>query len=591
MSFDYASIKEEYKDLAARCWRSPSEYAREFFPHWFGSKMPWVHRGIAALRTQQCDFLLDFGEEWWPEDIEAGTPSEWTVEDVIKIVTNFVVVEKPEKRDENDRVIEPEVLRPLFLLDIGEDGTINGISITPEADGYQNAFMLPRGYSKTTLINLLNHRDLTYEEEKFILYVSETLPHASAQVLTLRGEFENNARHIEVFGNKVPDRNDSEKWGEKEIELLNGCRTAALGSGGQVRGISKGAVRPTQITVDDFQNEEGVKSPTQRQKDVSWVLRTLLPARQLFGKNRTKVNFIGTLLGPGAVMDVLMSDPDWTRVRFGAHDRDGDLLWAYALDHEKLAKLKAQFERLGDITGFDYEYNSKLPPDMGVGFRMDKIQYIIRPDEWFEAKALVADPAIGKDGNPDFFALACVGIGKFGSLHVIDFFGQQGLEFNDQAERYFDMHFAHMLGLAPEKSLHGVEAVAYQAALASLIKMKMAEKSAKGWGHRAFFEVIPITHGKTGKHLRIQGLFQPRVRSGHVSMNQPFGVLQQQMTNYLQPGVKDDGPDAVAMCIGLLDPFAETLMNVANDEGQPVSVLEQAAGDWSWRSKAWRKAP
>lgn len=589
--YNAAEIRAEYKDLAIRCWRSPSEYAREFFGAWFPSKMPWVHRGIAALRTQQCDFLLDFGEEWWPEDVENGTPSEWTVDDVVKIVTNFVVVEREAKLDEMGRVVEPEILRPLFILDLDEQGVIQGIRIADEADGSQNAFMLPRGYSKTTLINLLNHRDLTYEEEKFILYVSETLPHASAQLLTLRGQFENNERHREVFGNQVPDRSASEKWGEKEFELLNGCRCAALGSGGQVRGISKDAVRPSQITVDDFQNEEGVKSDTQRAKDISWVLRTLLPARKLFGKNQTKINFIGTLLGPGAVMDVLLKDPDWTRVRFGARDRQGELLWAYALNEAKLEKLKAQFERLGDIVGFDYEYNSKLPPDTGHGFALGKITYLIRPSEWFEAKALVADPAISKTGNPDFFALACVGIGKFGDMHVIDFFGQQGVDFDDQAEKFFDMHFAHMLDVAPDKWAHGVESIAYQQALADLIKMKQAEKARNGWGERAFFPIEPITHGRTGKHMRIQGLFQPRVRSGHISMNQPFGVLIQQMRDYLQPGTKDDGPDAVAMAIGLLEPHAHTLLNVANENGDPVSALDAARSGTLFGGRAYRKAP
>lgn len=579
---------EDAKALADRCWRSAPEFCRVFLPEWFPSKMPWVHRGLCALRTGQTAFLLDFGKEWWPEDIERREASEWTVADLVKIVTNFVVVTRPAIRASDGTIKQAEEVAPLFALVTDEDGHITDVTIT--TDGYQNAFILPRGYSKTTLINALNLRDLVYAEERFLLYVSETLPHASNQILTLRGQLESNELLRVVFGDQVPDRADSERWGEKLIELRNGCRAAALGSGGQVRGISKDAARPSRIVVDDFQNEETVKSPTQAAKDVSWVLRTLLPARQLFGKYRTKIDFIGTLLGPEAVMAVLMKDPDWARVRFGARDRQGDLLWAYALDDAKLTKLRAQYERLGNLAAFDYEYNSAIPIDDGIAFAIDKIVFVNRPSEWFEVKALVCDPAISENPKADFFALACVGMSKYGQIHVIDFFAEVGVEFNDQAEKFFDMHFAHMTDLSPDNVKHGVESIAYQRALKSSIESKMFEKS-KTWGPRAFFNITPITHGKSAKDLRVQGILAPRVRSGHVSMEYRFPTLLGQMQSWGQPGVKKDGPDAVAMAIQLLDPYAALYANVANDDETPVDESLMNAPLRLFGGRNYRKAP
>lgn len=555
--------KEQLKELGAKCWRSAPEFCRVFLPAWFPSKMPWFHRGLAALRTGQTAFLLDFGKEWWPEDIARGVPSEWTMRDLIKIVTNFVIEVKPAKMHEG-RVVEPAVLAPIFVLEHDDEDHVTGVAIADPQDN--NAFILPRGFSKTTLINALNLRDIVYQEETFILYVSETEGHASNQVMTLRGQLEGNELLRAVWGNLVPDRTHSNKWGESLIEPLNGVRVQALGSGQQVRGIIKDAVRPSRIVVDDFQESEGVKSEPQRRKDNRWFVQVLLPSRKLFGTGVTKVDVIGTLLHPEAVMAVLMTDPDWTRVRFGAIDRQGEPLWAYAMDEAKLAKVRAQFERLGELDAFDYEYMSNVPMDDGVKFPVDKIIRINRPDDWFAGKAIVCDPAISENPKADFFALAAVGIGKFGKIHVINFFAKVGVEFDEQAELFFEFHFAHCLSLPPAQCKHGVEAVAYQRALASLITSKQHEKS-KTWGQRAFFEVIPLLHGKKGKVMRVQGLLSPRVKAGHVSFEHTFPVLEGQLHDWGLPTAKKDGPDVIAMGIGLLDPFAPLIGNEEPEEG------------------------
>lgn len=578
--------KEQCIVLADAGWRSPSEYCRLFLPEWFPTKMPWFHRGLAALRTGKTEFLLDFGEEKWPEDVQNGTVSHWTVRDVVKIVTNFVIVEVPAKFKDGE-LIEPEVLRPIFVLAYDPEGTITGIHILDPQDN--NAFICPRGFSKTTLINAMNLRDVCYKEEKFILYVSETGPHATAQLLTLRSQLENNELLRAVFGDLVPARTDSRKWGENEMEPTNGTRVAAIGSGGQLRGIVKDAVRPSRITIDDFQNEDGCKSPIQRAKDVNWLARTLLPARKLFGEGRTKVDMIGTLLHAEAVMAILMSDPDWTRVRFGAIDRQNEPLWAYAVDLEKLAKIRAQMERLGQLEAFDFEYMSSLPINDGVVFPVDKIVHINRPDEWFVAKAVVCDPAISDNPKADFCTLAVVGIGKFGKIHVVDFHGELGMEFDAQAEKFFEFHFAHCLTLPPDQVKHGIEAVAYQRALISLVSSKQHEKS-KTWGQRAFFEVIPILHGKTGKNIRVQGLLSPRVKAGHVSHERMFGVLEGQMRDWGQRDAKKDGPDVIAMGISLLDPYASLNASEEDEDGNAVFAvgaklppLKQALGGRSFR--------
>ncbi|WCD44083.1 putative large terminase [Caulobacter phage Kuura] len=549
--------------------------------------MPWFHRGIAALRQQRADFLLDFGPEWWPMDVAAGKPSHWTVADLMKIVTNFVVVTKPALRDPNGTIVEPEVVSPLFELDY-KDGVIHNVRIVNPK--LLNAFMLPRGYSKTTLLNMLNYRDVCYGDAKFLVYVSETGTHAVNQLLTMRGQLETNELAILVFGDLRPDRSDSEKWTDNLIETNNGCRVGAVGRGGQLRGMSKDATRPTRIVIDDLQNEESVKSEAERTKDINWLLRTVLPARKIFGDDLTVIDMIGTLLHPEALMPLIMADPDWTAVRFGAFDRQGDALWEEMMPRKKVLELRASYERKGKLDIFDFEYMSSLPMNDGAAFPLDKITYVNRPSEWFVAKALVCDPAISKNPKADFCTFAALGMSKFGYIHVIDFYAEVGMEFDAQAEKYFELHFAHCLDLPPDQVRHGVEAVAYQQALVSTIGTKMHEKS-KTWGPRAYFEVVPLLHGKTGKLIRVQGILSPRTKSGHVSMERPFGTLVSQLRDW--PNGKLDGPDAVAMGIGMLDPYASVAANDANEDGEPINPQQQAMASAGLRvvQGPWRKAP
>lgn len=571
--------QEDAKLLAEAGWHSPVEFCRIFLPTWFPTKMPWFHRGMAALRLGRADFLLDFGPEVWPTDARNGTSSAWTVEDLLKIVTNFVIEVKPAVMKDG-QIVQPAVLEPMFDLILNEDQAIVDIRI--RAPKRKNAFIVPRGFSKTTLINALNLRDAMYGEEDFILYTSETSGHAANQVSTVRTQLEENDLLIAVFGDRKPGRQDSEKWTDAFIEILGPfdpitakpqgkCIIAALGAGGQVRGISKDAQRPTRIVVDDFQSSETMKSPTQLEKDTNWFVGTLLPAGEEFEALALEmaVDVIGTLLGPQAIMANLMLDPDWNRVRFGAIDRQGDMLWEAKLSAAGLAAKRASFERMGQLDAFDFEYMSTVPLNDGVAFPVEKLVYISRPQEWFVGKAVICDPAISDNPKADFCSIAALGVGKFGDIHVINFHGEVGMEADDQAEKFFEFHFAHCLDLPPENVLHGVESNGYQRALAQLIKNKQAAKSIT-WGPRAFFEVTPILHGKKdgAKVLRVQGLLSPRVKSGHVSMERPFSVLVGQMRDW--PNGKKDGPDAIAMGINLLGPFVGLAANVPDEEGEPA---------------------
>lgn len=560
--------KEQIEEIRVRCWRSPAEFARVFLPDWFPSKMPWVHRGLLALILGKTEFLLDFGEERWKYETASWTPA-----DLQKIITNFIT---------EDGV-------PLFELDLSGENPVVRI-ITPKN---KQAFIMPRGYSKTTLMNLANLIGVVYKASDFLLYISETAGHASNQLMTIRKELEENELLRYVFGDLVAPRQSSNKWSEDVIEPTNNVMVAVVGRGGQVRGKSKSAKRPARIICDDMQDEESVESPTQMAKDSKWFFRAVEPALR---KNGGQLFVIGTLLtgGDEPILNKLLNNVDYAVVRFSGIDRQGEALWASEfgngftlaqLEHKRQVALS-----MGELEGYYLEYESRHVTDDAKTFPRAKMIRVSKPLDRFVSISLVVDPAISdptvkakKRKRPDFCAFGVVGIEAGGCKHVIHTEGKQAMPFEEQVETYFRLHFEYLAHLPPEMQKHGVEAIAYQRALHSTIKTEQFKRSReviehgpfKGQiaGTKAYFEVEAITHGNTGKSERIKGILKPLYHSGYITFERVFTDLETQLFDY--PAAYDDFPDVISMCVGQLDPFAALHLgdetDLAKDTAEPLS--------------------
>jgi hypothetical protein len=393
--------QEQKETLAARCFRSPSEFCRIILPKWFPTKMPWVHRGILALRLQKTAFLLDFGAEAWRDEPDAS----WTPADLQKILTNF---------------IDEETQLPIFILELGEDGTPT-LRISAQLN---IGIIMPRGFSKTTIMNAANLHDALYKVEKFFLYLSESGAHAERQLGTIKAELAedegdepNEALHM-LFGQHKPGRQDARKWTENYIETLQGVSVGAVGRGGQIRGFNKGARRPGLIVYDDLEDEESVVSDSQRKKDTSWFFGTALPTvRKIPSRGRNII--IGTLLHNDAILNKVIVSPEFTAVRFGAIDRQGEALWAYMMSLEELAAKEKAMTKVGALMQFYMEYMSEYKVDKTRMFPESKMIYVSKPDI-FVGMALVQDPAISEESTADFCTFALVGIEPGGVKHVVD---------------------------------------------------------------------------------------------------------------------------------------------------------------------------
>lgn len=516
----------EQADLLRALYSDPILALRSLLPEWFPKKMHWTQRGIVALVLGRGDFLLKFGKENWRDE-----EGEWSREDLDMVLEHFVYSENPD--DPTSKT------HPLFAL---EDGRL-----TITTSRFMEV-MMPRGFSKTTLFNALIIYCILFKVHEYILYLSETGPHAEQQLVNIRNELEGNEVIVELFGNIAPDRNDPEKWTGKDIETLTGVRVQAIGRGGQVRGKNFRAKRPDLILGDDIEDEDSVATEEQRRKVRNWFYGSVRPA---LPKRRGKIFLLGTMLHAESLLMAVMRDKQWVSVRFGAMletgASTGKALWPLMMTEKEWLAERETFKTQGLLERFYMEYQSSIHVDPDSRkFQPENWKVIPRNREDFVSVAIACDPAISEKRHSSSFVIAVVGMTRHGQVHVLDLWGKVGASPREQVDEYFRLHF---LWFADK---HGVEAIAYQAALIHLLTEEMARKS-QVYGSRAYFAITPITHGKR-KEERIEGILGPRFASGYITLQRRFPELASEALDW--PHGKMDHLDALAMGVSLLDPVA-----------------------------------
>lgn len=527
-------LTEEIRaELILNFARDPILCARQLFSHWFPRPMPWFHRGIIAIILRRSDFLLNFGEELW-----ADGSCRWTKKKLAKLVRCFRYQLNPTQVD--------GPTAPIFRIRYAEDGR-TPIAIDMVLGTHVN-LIIPRGYSKTTLINFCNVYKVIYKLTRFTVYVSEAAMHAKAQLATVRRELSGNERIIELYGTLKPDRTSDESWGSEFFETTTGVKMAAKGRGAQIRGMNAFGDRPDTIILDDVEDKESVTTEAQIEKTSSWFKSDVEQALQR--DRESCIYAIGTILHPKALLPTLAKDPDYTSICFGAVDPEGEALWddRAGMSLEAIEEKKQSFARMGKLYEFGLEYMSTVRNEDKVKFRREFIRYETFKVADFLARSIHIDPAISGKANADFTAIAIVGQTEKGRKHVCDFYARRGMTMHEQAEMFFQLHLKWQCTHA------SCEAVAYQAALSQVIRELMFIKAKDPkYGLKAYFEIRDVWPA-TRKIERVEGILQPLMASGYLTFQQIWPDLETMLLEW--PDGKLDGPDAVAGAVANLEPYA-----------------------------------
>lgn len=327
------------------------------------------------------------------------------------------------KRRENIHLFGWFIARPYFPLETPPFHK-EILDLISNKDNRRVGVIAPRGHAKSTTV------DMTYplwagcfEQEEFIVIISDTYTQAAEFINALKDEFENNPKIKWLFGNMKGD-----DWQDGEFVLSNGIKYAAKGSGMKIRGIRHRHTRPTLMIFDDIENDENIKSAEQRQKLYHWFTKAAIPALARGGR----AVVIGTILHFDSLVNKVMKQQDvfksWqTRVFYAiTTDEDGTehALWS---EHRSLEKLRAMRDDpsnqdfIGSIT-FAQEYQHKPFSEEDAIIQPDWIKECEPsqvPDKQSRlARVLTIDPAASERQTADFTAMIVADLYTDGNVYI-----------------------------------------------------------------------------------------------------------------------------------------------------------------------------
>jgi predicted phage terminase large subunit-like protein len=316
----------------------------------------------------------------------------------------------------------------------------------------------PRGFGKTTIIQLCIAFSIAHRIDKFIVLLEKSHEEASEVLEGVRYVFQNSVLK-KVYG-------DLSKGAQKSAAgdyYLNGVRLKARGFDKNVRGLKSKDTRPTRIILDDVESDEHIENPDQRRKYLNNYLRGVIPATDPSYGN---IKMFGTILHDDSLLQTLINEHGGEVLR--AWDSNRKLLWPEVWTPEKLeAKRKDMaIEGRGDAAFYQEYFNEPVSEEDQL-FKEEMFKYFndTQLEEVMKKPVsvyLMVDPAISKRETADFTALVVTVVDRQGRIYVAEIVRKR-MGLTDTYRTLFHLYEKWH----PEKV--GIETTAYQKALVHYI--------------------------------------------------------------------------------------------------------------------------
>lgn len=460
----------------------------------------------------------------------------------------------------------------------------------------KTAIAAPRESAKSTItcfilaMWVLCYADLLGKH--YVLITSDTAELAAEHVQNIKEELEGNDDLREVFGEQILP---GEPWTGTRIRTQGGFTVSSKGTGGNIRGIKKGARRPDVLIADDLENDENSQTIEQRKKLKRWFFRAFCKA----GTRGVDIFAIGTILNSDSLLANLIDAKKspgfdgqkyqgvirwsksalwsrWERLYsdynktaeeretaadafFEAHHKamtiGTEVLWPQYKDYYTLMKLRFT----EGPTSFSQEIQNEPVDPSECLFKSDWFAY-------FEEEKLLdmgvsftsiigsCDPSMGKSEKDCPSAIITLGVTKTGALYVLD----ASIEWRPPSEIIEDIILLY------ERRKHdaiGVEDNVFQEFFKNeLIRIASERKK--------YLPVQGITSIKD-KDLRIQRL-EPMIKNGTIKFQKKHTRLIEQLQYYPNADAKD-GPDALEMAVQMV----ERLVRPDNFKAAEPRISEQ----------------
>ena len=426
----------------------------------------------------------------------------------------------------------------------------------------------PRGFSKTSLIQVCISFIVAHSKKKFILLIEKTFTEAGEVLDGIRTEFADNNKIKAIYGNIIGKQTGSDAK-DKDAEadmLLNGVRLRGKGWDAPLRGLKHRNNRPDLIVLDDIETDEHINNPEQRQKSLDKYNKVLVPALSMDGS----IKVYGTILHYDSLLKNLIEwhdgkiyeafDPD-------SDDPKGTLLWAERWTYEKLMEKKGEMESKGfGGNAFAQEYLNRPIDEESRKF---KHQWLWNPNREFEIKELegmvldvvaTIDPAESENKGSDYTGSIVSGVNRetddWYFIHV------------EMERRGIRELIAHIFWIWEEFSPMGLQkiGVAKKAFEFQILPLLKAESKRRN----IFPIVFELKEGKRNKEARIEGALSGRAELGRLwfkkNPTDHTNKLREQLYDF--PRAKfDDLADAASF----IEDVKEASAGLSKGRGIPIS--------------------
>ncbi len=404
-------------------------------------------------------------------------------------------------------------------------------------------FAGPRESGKTTLDALITPlHDICFDLRHFIIIISETADQASDYAKFIKLEIEENERLKQDFG----DLKGRYQWEDGDFVTKNNVRVLSRGRGQAIKGLRWRQYRPDRFIVIDLENMKTSRNPRIVKETISWI------SGEVRGGMADDGSFLmeGQIIRKRCVLAHFINEkddqnrPKYISKVYRALGDDGESYWPEGFTKEELARKK---EDMGLIEWNRWMQNN--PEDEEGLFREEWIRYY-HPEE-IKGKELWTytgvDPSMSSGESSDYKAIVTISRDRDGIIYVRDAFIRRTPP--DGMVRSMYVRYENYRPIQM-----GCEENAIKEFLDTPFNVAAKEK-----GYHLPLRKI---HNTISKEARIARL-SPLVESGKIRFLKGQGdqdTLIEQLIYFGQPGVHDDGPDAMEMAVRISQQVADLIV-------------------------------
>jgi len=221
----------------------------------------------------------------------------------------------------------------------------------------------PRGFSKTTVIQLCLMYICCHKMRRFVPIIEKTATEAAEVIKGVSDEFIDNEQINHYYGyllgvgaevdKSLIERTVNHKEAQGDV-FINGTRIRGKGFNATIRGLKTRQWRPDLIILDDVEEDEHINSPEQRLKYENNYNKGVQPAIDVEGA----IKVFGTILHQDSLLKKLIDNHGGKIYRaYDPADPENTLLWASRWSFERLEKKKKDMMTAGQSTSaFAQEY-------------------------------------------------------------------------------------------------------------------------------------------------------------------------------------------------------------------------------------------